>query len=110
MSFNFAKIKKQVRDIVHNTFSVPAYYSDNVIDHLEIKLRLHRKSAFVGDEYQDFSPGYFSEINRVIVDLSEVEPVRNAEIYIPDFDVTVRVESVQKQGEDKALMEVKVWD
>lgn len=110
MPFNFAKVKKEVRDIVHNTFSVPAFYSDSVIEHLEINVRLHRKSAFIGDEYQEFSPGYFSEINRVLVDLSEVEPVRNAEIYIPSFDITVRVENVQKQGEDKALIEVKVWD
>ncbi|MDC8457825.1 hypothetical protein [Marinobacter sp. DS40M6] len=69
---------------------------------------MHRKSAYLGDNYNEFSPGYFSEINRVIVDLREVTPERGAVIRFPDFEgIEVTVENYNPQGEHYALCEVR---
>jgi hypothetical protein len=107
---NWSEIKQQARDAVHDTFSVDGLYTDLVVTDVPIKVRLHRKSAFIGDAYEsDFSPGLFSEINRVIVDLREVSPKHGGQITIPDFGgVEVTIENVQHQGENKALCEVRV--
>lgn len=106
---NWAEIKQQARDAVHDMFGVDGLYTDLVVSDVPIKVRLHRKSAFIGDAYEsDFSPGLFSEINRVIVDLREVSPKRGGKITIPDFEnVTVTIENVLEQGEYKALCEVR---
>lgn len=105
---NWAKLKQKARDTVHGTFAVPGFYSDSQNTDLEISVRLHRKSAYLGDSYDEFSPGYFSEINRVIVDLREVTPERGATIRMPDFEnVQVSVENYNRQGENYALCEVR---
>lgn len=106
---NWAKQKQKARDTIHRTFSVPGFYSDTTETDLPIQVRLHRKSAFIGDNYDEFSPGLFSEINRVIVDLREVTPERSGTIRIPDFqDVVVTIENYNRQGEHFALCEVRV--
>lgn len=107
---NWAEIKQQARDAVHSTFSVDGLYTDLVVSDVPVKVRLHRKSAFIGDAYDsEFSPGLFSEINRVIVDLREVTPKRGGKITIPDFDnATATIENVKEQGESMALCEVRV--
>ncbi len=105
---NWARHKQKARDAVHRAFSVPGFYSDSLVTDLEISVRLHRKSAYLGDSYDEFSPGYFSEINRVIVDLREVTPERGATIRMPDFEnVQVSVENYNRQGENYALCEVR---
>ncbi|ATN93246.1 hypothetical protein [Marinobacter phage PS6] len=105
---NWAKTKQKARDAVHGTFSVPGFYSDSQQTDLELSVRLHRKSAYLGDNYNEFSPGYFSEINRVIVDLREVTPERGAVIRFPDFEgIEVTVENYNPQGEHYALCEVR---
>lgn len=105
---NFAKEKQKARDAVHKTLSVPGLYSDDVVTDVDVMVRLHRKSAFVGDDFDQFSPGYFSEINRVILDLREVSPKRNGTISIVDYGVIVTIENIKEQGEYKALCEVRV--
>lgn len=106
---NWAEIKQQARDTVHQTMSVPGLYTDTLQTDLPINVRLHRKSAYIGEDFDEFSPGLFSQINRVIVDLREVTPIRNGRIRIPDFgDVTVKIENVQNQGESFALCEVRL--
>lgn len=105
---NIASVRQKARDALHKAMSVTGFYSDQSETDLEITVRLHRKSAYIGDDYDQFSPGHFSEINRVIIDLREVTPERNGTIRIPDFDVTVRIENFQEQGEYKALCEVRV--
>jgi hypothetical protein len=105
---NWADVKQKARDRVHQTFSVPGIYTDLTLVDYPIMVRLHRKSAYLGDSYDEFSPGYFSEINRIIVDLREVTPERGATVRLPDFqDVTVVIENYRKQGEHYALCEVK---
>lgn len=105
---NWAQIKQKARDAVHGTFSVPGFYTDSGNTDLPISVRLHRKSAYIGDDYDEFSPGLFSEINRVIVDLREVTPQRGGVVRIPDFeDVEVTIENYRTQGEHYALCEVR---
>lgn len=106
---NWAQQKQKARDTVHKTFSVPGFYSDDTVTDQEVTVRLHRKSAFIGDDYDEFSPGLFSQINRVIVDQREVIPKRGSTIRIPDFqDVVVNIENYKEQGEYKLLCEVWV--
>lgn len=105
---NWAQTKQKARDAVHGTFSVPGFFTDSQVTDQEIRVRLQRKSAYLGDDYNEFSPGYFSEINRVIVDLREVTPTRGATIRIPDFEnVEVTIENYNRQGEYYALCEVR---
>ena len=105
---NWALVKQKARDAVHGTFSAPGFFTDASNVDLPITVRLHRKSAYIGDDYNEFSPGLFSEINRVIVDLREVTPQRGAVIRIPDFeDVEVTIENYRAQGEYYALCEVR---
>lgn len=105
---NIADVRQKARDALHSAMSVTGLYSDDEHTDLEVSVRLHRKSAYIGDDYDQFSPGHFSEINRVIIDLREVTPKRGATIQIPDFNVTVQVENWLDQGEFKALCEVRV--
>ena len=108
MTWNWAQAKQAARDAVHRTFSVPGVYADNETMDTPISVRLHRKSAYIGDDYDQFSPGLFSQINRVIVDLREVTPKRGGTIRIPDFeDVVVEIENYNFQGEHYALCEVR---
>lgn len=108
MKWNWAKTKQKSRDTVHKTFSVPAFYSDVNVSEVEILARLQRKSAYIGDDYDEFSPGLFSEINRVIVDLREVTPLRGGTLRFPDYqDIVVTIENMNKQGEHYALCEVR---
>lgn len=105
---NWAQTKQKARDAVHGTFSVPGFFTDSQVTDQEIRVRLQRKSAYLGDDYNEFSPGHFSEINRVIVDLREVTPTRGATIRIPDFEnVEVTIENYNRQGEHYALCEVR---
>lgn len=106
---NWAQQKQKARDAVHGTFSVPGFYTDSSETDLPIQVRLQRKSAYIGDDYNEFSPGLFSEINRVIVDLREVTPERGGTIRIPDYqDAVVTVENYHQQGEHYALCEVRL--
>ncbi len=106
---NWARTKQKARDVVHKTLSVPGFYSDANVTNQEITVRLQRKSAYIGDDYDEFSPGLFSTINRVIVDSREVTPNRGGTILIPDFeDITITIENFLEQGEYKLLCEVRL--
>lgn len=106
---NWARTKQQARDCVHKTLSVPGFYTDANVTNQEITVRLHRKSAYIGDDYDAFSPGLFSTINRVIVDSREVTPNRGGTIMIPDLEeITVTIENYLQQGEYYLLCEVRV--
>lgn len=106
---NWAQIKQSARDVVHKTFSVPGTYSDSTQSGVPVNVRLQRMSAFVGNEYERrYSPGLFAEINKIILDLSEVTPTRGGVVVIPDYGVTVEIESYIKQGENKVLCEIRV--
>ncbi len=107
--FNWAQQKQKARDAVHGAFGVFALYSDDETTETPVTVRLHRKSAYIGEDYSDYSPGLFSQINRVIIDLREVTPKRGGLVRIPDFDdITVEIESYLRQGENYVLCEVKL--
>lgn len=106
---SWADLKQQARDAVHVTMSVPAFYTDATNTELPISARLHRKSAYIGEDFDEFSPGLFSTINRVIVDRREMTPQRGGALRFPDYqDVVVKIENVQNQGEHYALCEVRI--
>jgi hypothetical protein len=98
--------KQETRDIVHNTMGYPCVYNDGTVP-VSCTVRHHRKTAFIGDDLEDFSPGILSQINRVVVDLREVPtPKRNATLTFDDGTV-LKIETVTPQGEFYVMCEVK---
>lgn len=109
-------IKQEARDIVHKTMGYPCVYNDGANPPIDCTVRLHKKTAFIGDDVTDFSPGLLSQVNRVIVDLREVpNPVRNATLTFVDEDGValpsippVRIDTTVHQGEHFMMCEVKL--
>ena len=94
-------------DIVHETMSFPCVYDDGVSEPIDCTVRLHRKTAFIGDDIEEFSPGILSQISRVILDLREIEsPVRNATLTFTD-GLVLKIDSTTPQGENYIMCEVK---
>jgi hypothetical protein len=100
-------IKQETRDIVHETMGLPAVYDDGSDEPIECSVRHHRRTAFIGDDIEDFSPGILSQINRVILDKREIEsPVRNATLTFDDGTV-LKIDVIVQQGENYVMCEVK---
>jgi hypothetical protein len=108
-------IKQEARDIVHQTMGHPCVYNDGVNLPVDCTVRHHLKTAFIGDDVEEFSPGLLSQINRVIVDLREIpNPVRNATLTfvdalgVPLAGVPVlKIDTTVPQGENYMMCEVK---
>lgn len=100
-------VKQAARDIVHGTMGHCCVYRFEDESPIRCTVRHHRKTAFVGDDIDEFSPGLLSQINRVIVDLREVpSPKRNATLTFDDGTV-VKIEATVPQGEHYMMCEVK---
>lgn len=70
---------------MHQTMGYPCRYADGSNPPIDCTVRHHSKSAFIGDDVEDFSPGLLSQLNRVIIDLREVpSPARNATLTFLD--------------------------
>lgn len=108
-------VKQEARDIVHKTMGYPCVYQDTVSGPINCTVRRHRKTAFIGDDLEDFSPGLLSQLNRVVVDLREVpSPVRNGTLTFVDAEGTplpevpvYKIEMMTEQGEHYLMCEVK---
>lgn len=101
-------VKQQARDIVHKTMGYPCLYDDGVNAPIECTVRQHLKTGYVGDDVDEFSPGYLSQLNRVIIDLREVsDPKRNATLTFTDGTV-LKIETTVPQGNNYMLCEVKL--
>lgn len=113
--FDWRAVKQVARDIVHNTMGYPCLYQSGSNAPVPCTVRRHSKTAFIGDDLEDFSPGLLSQINRVVVDLRQVpDPKRNATLTflgadgLPLAEVPVRkIETVTPQGEFYVMCEVK---
>ena len=111
---SWAAIKQQARDAIHQTMGVQAFYTPvatGVESATPITARLHQKSAYIGDDYDgDFNPGVFAQIDRVILDTTEIpDPKRLDQIRFPDYDnVIVYVENRVFQGQNRVMCEVVV--
>lgn len=100
-------IKQETRDLVHETMGLTCVYLSGVDDPIDCTVRHHRKTAFIGDDVEEFSPGMLSQINRVIIDLREVEnPRRNATLTFEDGTI-LKIETTVPQGEYYMMCEVK---
>lgn len=108
-------VKQEARDTVHKTMGYPCVYQHGADAPVNCTVRHHRKSAFIGDDTDEFSPGLLSQVNRVIVDLREVpSPQRGAMLtFIDDEGVPLPDEAVltlltfTPQGEYYVMCEVK---
>lgn len=106
MAFDWREVKAESRAIVHETMGRPAWYSDGMSPPVEITVRYHMKSAFIGDDIEEFSPGMLAQIQRVLVHESEVPmPRKGATITLLD-GLVLRVETSDKQGEGYIMCEV----
>lgn len=107
--------KQEVRDIVHQTMGHRCLYQLGVATPVSCTVRHHSKSAYIGDDTDEFSPGLLSQINRVIVDLREVpSPARGATLtFVDDLGVALpnvpvlTLLTVNQQGEHYVMCEVK---
>lgn len=100
-------VKQAARDIVHKTMGLCCTYRYDDETPVPCTVRHHRKTAFVGDDIEEFNPGLLSQINRVIVDLREVpNPRRNATLTFEDGTV-LKIETTVQQGEYYVMCEVK---
>lgn len=108
-------VKQEARDVVHQTMGYPCVYQYGSDDPVNCTVRHHSKSAFIGDDTDEFSPGLLSQLNRVIVDLREVpSPQRNATLTfvdnmgVPLPQVPVKtLLTTNPQGEYYVMCEVK---
>lgn len=109
-------IKQEARDIVHQTMGHPCVYQNGANPPVSCTVRHHLKTAFIGDDVEDFSPGLLSQINRVVIDLREVpSPARNAtltfvdELGDPIAGLPVlKIDTTTPQGEHYMMCEVKL--
>ena len=106
MTFSWFEQKQKARDIVHKTMGVTGLYSDDRECNVPVTIRYHRKSAYIGDDFSEFSPGHFSEINRVVIDLREVTPKRGGTVFIESMMITLKIENFTRQGDHYVLCEV----
>lgn len=105
---NWRAVKQEARDTVHKTMGYPCVYQHGVSAPVSCTVRHHRKSAYIGDDTLEFSPGLFSEINRVIIDLREVpSPQRGATLTFTTGEV-LKLMTFVPQGENYVLAEVSV--
>lgn len=108
-------VKQEARDIVHKTMGHPCVYVHGANPPVNCTVRHHSKSAYIGDDTDEFSPGLLSQINRVIVDLREVpSPQRGATLtFVDDLGIpltnvpVLTLLTVNPQGENYAMCEVK---
>jgi hypothetical protein len=72
--FDFSELKKQVRQTVHVTMSVPAIYTHDSAPGVETELRVrwHNKIARVGDLLEAGYSEVVDGINRVIFNVPEL--------------------------------------
>ena len=107
--------KQSARDITHKTMGHPCVYRFGTDEPISCIVRHHHKTAFIGDNTDEFSPGLLSELNRVIVDLREVPaPKRNATLtFVDDLGVplahvpVLTLLTFTPQGEHYVMCEVK---
>lgn len=107
MPFDWSAHKQKARDAVHNAFKWEALYNDQSETDLPVNVRFHNKSAYLGNDLDSFSPGYFADIDRVIVDSREVTPTKGGTFTFSDPDNSVvTIDSFKRQGEYYILCEV----
>ncbi len=107
-------VKQSARDIVHKTMGHPCVYQYGVADPVNCTVRHHSKSAYIGDDTDEFSPGLLSQLNRVIVDLREVpSPQRGATLtFVDELGVVIphapvlTLRTINPQGEHYVMCEV----
>lgn len=99
-------VKQEARDIVHVTMGYVCTYTHGATVIPDCIARHHKKSAYIGNDGDEFSPGYFSQIERVIIDLRQVpSPARGATLTFLNGDVLTLMTFVP-QGENYVLCEV----
>lgn len=109
-------VKQSARDVVHATMGYPCVYKYKTTEPINCVVRHHRKTAFIGDDTDEFSAGLLSQLNRVIIDLRQVpSPQRGATLTwvneagtaIPN-EPTLELLTFTPQGEHYIMCEVKV--
>lgn len=112
---NWASTKQRARDKVHNTFAVDALYTpvselDNeAYEPVTVQARFQQKTGLMNDDYDgDFNPGLLGQINRVILNTSQVtSPARGDKLVFPDYENTeVQIENWVWQGQYRVVCEV----
>lgn len=73
MAFDFAALKGQVRQIVHDTMSVRAEYTHpDLVGEVELRIRWHNKIARTGELLELGYAEVIEGVNRVIFNIPEL--------------------------------------
>ncbi|MCB1865169.1 MAG: hypothetical protein KDG50_07035 [Chromatiales bacterium] len=74
MAFDFAALKSEVRQAVHDVLAVSAVYSDSVVlEPVEITVRFHTKIDRFGDLTEAGWSEVVENINRVILNVPQLD-------------------------------------
>lgn len=73
MAFDFAALKAQVRQTVHDTLSIAADYSDDNTSPVELRVRFHTKINRFGDMLDQGWAEVVEGVNRLIFNKPELD-------------------------------------
>lgn len=89
------------RDKVHETFLVPAlYYAPGSADPIEVNVRHHTRDVLAGDLEREGYGERIVDVNRIVLDTSEVTPARGGKVVMPDEE-THYLETFERQDGDR---------
>lgn len=87
----WVETRKKARTIVHSTFSIPAVYTDPDGTVTPCNVRRHNEMKEFGDLDREGFARVIEDVNQLVFDLEEVEPVKNATIFFADIDATFKI-------------------
>jgi hypothetical protein len=73
---DWANVRKKAREVVHGTFSLPAFFSskDGTVVDAAINVRLHNKLERFGDLDREGYARVIEHVNQIVFDSEEVVP------------------------------------
>lgn len=90
VGFNFADLKRTVRQAVHDTFAVPAFYSDSAVTAVPVNVRWHNKLVRAGNLDAAGYAEIFEGVNKVVFGDAELvtlglTPRQQGVLTFPDY-------------------------
>lgn len=85
---NWQEIRANARDAVHATFGVAAtYFAPNSSDGVPVTVRHHTRTVVGGDLDREGYGEQVEDVNRIVLDTSEVTPAYKGRVEFENGDV-----------------------
>ena len=111
-----AQYKADARRVLHERAAVSAFYSDDVVDNVEITVRWHTKLTLAGRAPDGFDAAIIEGINRLVFqepeltsegrvarglpplpdDLDSIELQREGKVTVPDYQIEFELDSMEE--------------